>query len=58
LDRHGDLDAIDDPRTAQQLGTLASLPTVAVAALIAYNVIHRRVVSAALDPERLITTKS
>ena len=29
-----------DPRTAQQLGTVASLPTVAVAALIAYNVIH------------------
>jgi ABC-type transport system involved in multi-copper enzyme maturation permease subunit len=67
-----------DPRTAQQLGTLASLPTVAVAALIAYNVIHPtlgiaigfgailvllnavswRVVSAALDPERLIITNS
>jgi ABC-type transport system involved in multi-copper enzyme maturation permease subunit len=29
-----------DPRTAQQLGTVAGLPTVAVAALIAYNVIH------------------
>jgi ABC-2 type transport system permease protein len=29
-----------DPRTAQQLGTAAGLPTVAVAALIAYNVIH------------------
>lgn len=29
-----------DPRTAQQLGTVASLPTVAVAALLAYNVIH------------------
>jgi ABC-type transport system involved in multi-copper enzyme maturation permease subunit len=30
----------NDPRTAQQLGTVAGLPTVAVAALIAYNVIH------------------
>jgi ABC-type transport system involved in multi-copper enzyme maturation permease subunit len=30
----------NDPRTAQQLGTLAGLPTVAVAALMAYNVIH------------------
>lgn len=29
-----------DPRTAQQLGTVAGLPTVAVAALVAYNVIH------------------
>jgi ABC-type transport system involved in multi-copper enzyme maturation permease subunit len=29
-----------DPRTAQQLGTVAGLPTVAVAALMAYNVIH------------------
>jgi ABC-type transport system involved in multi-copper enzyme maturation permease subunit len=64
-----------DPRTAQQLGTVAGLPTVAVAALIAYNVIHPtlgiaiglgvflvllnavswRLVSALLDPERLIT---
>lgn len=63
-----------DPRTAQQLGTLAGLPTVAVAALLAYNVIHPtlgvaivfgvvllvlnavswRLVSAALDAERLI----
>jgi ABC-type transport system involved in multi-copper enzyme maturation permease subunit len=30
----------NDPRTAQQLGTVAGLPTVAVAALLAYNVIH------------------
>ena len=30
----------DDPRTAQQLGTVAGLPAVAVAALLAYNVIH------------------
>jgi ABC-type transport system involved in multi-copper enzyme maturation permease subunit len=65
----------NDPRTAQQLGTIAGLPTVVVAALIAYNVIHPtlgiaiafgallvvlnavswRLVTAALDPERLIT---
>jgi ABC-2 type transport system permease protein len=30
----------NDPRTAQQLGTLAGLPAVGVAALMAYNVIH------------------
>ena len=30
----------NDPRTAQQLGAVAGLPTVAVAALLAYNVIH------------------
>ena len=41
LDRHADLSDRIDPRTAQQLGTVAGLPTVAVAAaLIAYNVIH------------------
>jgi ABC-type transport system involved in multi-copper enzyme maturation permease subunit len=66
----------NDPRTSQQLGIVASLPTVAIAALIAYNVIHPtlgivigfgtllvvfnvvsfRIVSAALDTERLITS--
>ena len=32
-----------DPRTAQQLGMLAGLPSVAVTTLIAYNVIHATV---------------
>jgi ABC-type Na+ efflux pump permease subunit len=55
-----------DIRVAQQLGMLASLPSVAVTWLIAYNVIHPtlgvalgglgwRIVSAMFDRERLIT---
>jgi ABC-type transport system involved in multi-copper enzyme maturation permease subunit len=64
-----------DFRVAQQLGTLASLPTAVLAALVAFDVIHPtlglalgfgaalvlvdgagwRIMSAAFDPERLIT---
>jgi hypothetical protein len=35
-----------DVRVAQQLGTLASLPSVAMTSLIAYNVIHATVMLA------------